>query len=257
VSPHEPSPDAPAPQAPAVPLPAQTDLAQLRRLAKELRRAVLTGAPDALATVTDYHPLGAAAAAPDRRREFTLRDAQVTLGRRHGFAGWNELIQAAGTRRVEERGMHRWFGVEFNNEVWDLLDGGITPDSPDDDKDAVLYGAYAAARHWAEGGTVANRARGEHLIARAALAVGQPDTSLRHARRCLELFADHPEVMEDWDAPFAHEALARALAATGDLDGGREHRAVAVQLTEQLAQAEDRRILQAELARAPWFGLDT
>ena len=23
--------------------------------------------------------------------------------------------------------MHRWFGVEFNNEVWDLLDAGVGP----------------------------------------------------------------------------------------------------------------------------------
>lgn len=265
MSPHEPSPVAAAPQAPVVPLPPQTDLAQLRRQAKDLRRAVLAGSPDALATVADYHPLAAAAAAPDRRRTFTLRDAQVTLGRRHGFPGWNELIQAAGTQRVEERGMHRWFGVEFNNEVWDLLDGGsgpdagpgIGPDSPDDDKDAALYGAYASARHWAEAGTAANRARGEHLISRAAIAIGLADTGLRHARRCLALVEGNPAQMADWDLPFAHEALARALAATGDVQGGREHRRIAVRLTAELADPEDREILEKELHRAPWFGLDT
>jgi hypothetical protein len=255
--PHEPSPDAPAPDAPVVPLPAQTDLAQLRRQAKDLRRSVLAGAAEALATVTAYHPIGAAASAPDRRRSFTLRDAQVTLGRKHGYPGWYELIQAAGTRRIEERGMHRWFGVEFNNEVWDLIDGGISADSPDDDKDAVLYGAYASARHWAEAGTVANRARGEHLIARAAIAVGLPQTALRHAHRCLALVEGNPAQMADWDAAFAHEALARALAATGDLDGGGTHRASAVRLTAELADPQDRDILAKELQRAPWYGLDT
>ena len=69
-------------------------------------------------------------------------------------------------------------------------------------------------------GNAANHARGEHLVARAAIAVGLPDVSLRHARRCLELVEGHPDEMEDWDAPFAHEALARALAATGDTEGG-------------------------------------
>ena len=160
--------------------------------------------------------------------------------------------------------MHRWFGVEFNNEVWDLIDGGsgpdagpgLTPDSPDDDKDAALYGAYASARHWAEAGTVAHRARGEHLISRAAIAVGLWDTALRHARRCLDLVQGNPDRMADWDAPFAHEALARALAATGDLDGGLEHRRIAVELTARLADPQDREILQTELRRQPWFGLD-
>jgi hypothetical protein len=252
---HEPSPAAAMPDAPVLPLPERTDLGQLRRQAKDLRRAVLSGSPEALADVGSYHPLGRAATDPARRRNFTLRDAQLTLARRHGHPGWHELIQAAGTRLVEERGMHRWFGAELNNEVWDLIQSPVTADSPQDDRDAVLYGAYASARHWMEAGTVANRARGEHLIARAALAVGLAEVALRHARHCLDLVERHPEEMADWDAPFAHEALARALAATGEVAPGREHRETAVRLTAELADPEDREVLEAELAREPWFGL--
>jgi hypothetical protein len=256
MSPHDPIfADAPAPATAPEPLPDKVDLGQLRRQAKELRRAVLSGSPEALGVVRAFHPLGDAAAHPDRQGNFTLRDAQVTLARKHGHPGWNDLVQAVGSARVEERGMHRWFGVEWNNEVWDLIDSGVGPDSPRDDRDLVLYGAYASARHWLEAGTDAHRARGEHLIARAATAVGELDVALRHARRCLELVEAHPEAMADWDVPFAHEALARALAGTGDPAGGARHRAEAVQLTATLADPEDREILEGELTRAPWFGL--
>lgn len=152
--------------------------------------------------------------------------------------------------------MHRWFGVELNNELWDLLDDEITPGSPIEDREHVLYTAYAAARHWRECGTAAHAARAEHGISRAAVAVGLGDVAVRHARRCLELVEANADVVEDWDAPFAHEALARALAATGDGARGREHRAIAVRLTAAVADLQDRAVLETELARAPWFGLD-
>ena len=86
--------------------------------------------------------------------------------------------------------------------------------------------------------------------------MGLPEVGLRHARNCLALVEEHADEMADWDAPFAHEALARALAGTGDLTGGAEHRAIAAGLTGRLADPADRTILLTELARQPWFGLD-
>lgn len=240
-----------------VPLPGNPDLRQLATQAKDLRRAVRKGSPDDVAAFAAHHPRGAAlTATPQAREAVTLRDAQLALARRHGFEGWQALVQNAGRARVEERDMHRWFGVELNNELWTLLDDGISPGSPLEDREHVLYTAYASARHWRECGTAANAARAEHGIARAAVAVGFADVALRHARRCLELVEANPDVVADWDRPFAHEALARALAATGDVAAGREHRALAVRLTAELADPEDRAVLEAELARAPWFGLD-
>ncbi len=239
-----------------VQLPGNPSLKQLAGQAKDLRRGVLRGVPEDVARFAAHHPRGAAlTASPQDRQRVALRDAQVALARSYGFEGWSALVQNVGRVRVEERDMHRWFGVELNNEVWDLIDDGVSPDSPQADRDLVLYGAYASARHWAEVGTVANQARGEHLIARANLAVGHPETALRHARRCLDLVQAHVDEMADWDAPFAHEALARALAATGDPVGGAEHRRRAAELTASLADPGDREVLEAELSREPWFGL--
>lgn len=235
-------------------LPDNPDLKQLKTRAKELHRGARKQHPADLATVRRHHPQGEVLAADPGR--ITLRDAQLSLARSYGLEGWNALVKAVGTQQVAERDLHRFFGVELNNEVWDLIDDGVGPQSPVEDRELLLYGAYAAARHWQEVGSQANRARAEHLISRAATTVGDPGTALRHARRCLELVEAHPDVMADWDAPFAHEALARALAATGDLAAGAEHRAVAERLTAALDDPEDRKILEGELRRAPWFGLD-
>ena len=238
-------------------LPGNPDLRQLRARAKDLRRGVHRGVPADLDLLARHHPRGAAlTASPGVRIAVTLRDAQLALARSLGFEGWHALVQGVGRRRVEERDMHRWFGVEFNNEVWDLLDAGIGPSSPEADRDLVLYGAYASARHWAECGGPAQQARAEHLVARAELAVGTPAVGLQHARRCLDLVLAHPDAVSDWDAPFAHEALARALAATGDAEQARRHRELAVRLTEQVADPLDREVLEAALGRGPWFGLD-
>lgn len=153
-------------------------------------------------------------------------------------------------------GLHRWFGVELNNRVWQKLDEGApNASSSDEDKTELLIGAFASAYHWSQIGTAANRVRGEHLISRTALRVGDPSLALTHARRCLALATANPDEVEDWDFGFAHEALARALAANGNLDEAREHLHEARRITAAVADQEDRVILEAEINRGEWFGL--
>jgi hypothetical protein len=155
----------------------------------------------------------------------------------------------------EELRTHRRFGAKYNNEVWDLLDGGLDRHSPRDDQDRVLYGAYASLRHWLEVGGVREQARGEHLVSRAAVTVGHTEVAVRHARRCLELVDANPDAMDDWDAPLAHEAVARALAAIGDRPGAEHHMTEALRLTWQVEDPEDRAVLEQQLATGPWFDL--
>lgn len=236
-------------------LPPKASLSQLRTQAKELRKAVAKGRPDAVARVRAHHPNHAVG--PERPFDtatFTLRDAQVTIAREHGFPSWSALMTEVATTLVEGRELHRYFGVELNNETWELMDQ-IDATSPLVDRERLLYGAYASCLHWLEAGNEINHARGEHLIARAALAVGAADVGLHHARRCLQLVTEHADQASDWDAPFAHEALARALAGTGASAEAKQHLATAERLIEAIADAEDREVLERELAKAPWFGL--
>lgn len=151
---------------------------------------------------------------------------------------------------------HRRLAVELNDATWDVLAAGGPPDD-DDARDRFLYGAYASAHHWsqAEGATVANRVRAEHLVARAAIATGRHLAGLDHAMRCLELCIAHGEEVEDWDFAFAHEAIARALAGLGRRrDARRQHRVAAARGAE-IEDEQDRRVFMEEFARGPWFGL--
>jgi hypothetical protein len=152
---------------------------------------------------------------------------------------------------------HRRLGVDLNNATWDRLDAGdVDAGSPARDREALLYGAYATAYHWMQSGTPVHQARAEHLISRTALRVGLADVALAHARRCLELLEENPDLAEDWDLAFAHEALARAHAATGDPESGRRHRSEAVGRTEAITDPEERAIVEAELGRGEWFGME-
>ena len=74
---------------PTIPLPDKASLAQLRKQARDLQRAVRAGAPGALAEVAERHPAGR----PDDAAAsvFPLSAAQLVVGRRYGFASWARL----------------------------------------------------------------------------------------------------------------------------------------------------------------------
>ena len=152
---------------------------------------------------------------------------------------------------------HRAVAVHLNNAVWNRLDAeDVTEASDASDRQELLYAAYASTYHWIQVGTAANRARGEHLISRVASRVGEVDIAFRHALRCLDLVESHPDDMEDWDLPFALEALARAQAGVGDVATARSTLERAVQATAQVTDDGDRAVLETELQREPWFGLE-
>lgn len=72
------------------------DLSQLRKQAKDLKAAFLAGDPAARQRVLASHPNFAGR--PAERLggyRFVLRDAQATVAREQGFAGWTELLAAS------------------------------------------------------------------------------------------------------------------------------------------------------------------
>lgn len=227
-------------------LPAHPNLTQLKKQAKELKAAAAAGDAGALSRIET--------ADPSHTGEVTLRLAQLTIAREYGFPGWHALSTEVGRRMVEEGDLHRWFGVELNNTTWDAIDAGVGASGSLTDRESLLYSAYASAYHWRQVGTIANVARGEHLIARTALAVGMPDIGLRHAKRCLELVEANPDEVADWDLGFALEAMARAEAASGRPDA-----AATLERARQAAAAvsdpEERAIVEAQFDSGEWFGL--
>jgi hypothetical protein len=228
-------------------LPAGAELGQLRTQAKDLRLAVRHGKPGAAERAARGGPVD-----PGR---FSIRDAQQVIAREHGFARWQDVVSAFGNRRPRERDLHRWFAVELNNALGDLL-FDLTPATPRAEQDRALYQAYAACYHWLEAGTAANHGRGEYTIAQTALAIGRPQIAVLHAPRYAELIAEHPDDFTDWDRAFATEIRARTAAATGSPDA-RQLKARAQSLTDHIADPDAREVVQDRLDRGPWFTLET
>ncbi len=224
-------------------MPTTPSLRHFRDLAAALLRSAEEGDPAAISRL-----------APDTTPD--LRAAQAAVAREAGFDRWLHLVQSVGRELVDQEDLHRWFGVDLNNETWRHLGSGAIPvDSPPSEREALLYGAYASAYHWMQVGSPINQARGEHLIARVAVRVGRPDVALHHATRCLEIVTAHPDLAEDWDSGFAHEALARSHAALGNVDAARNHRAKAWEIIERMSDEDDRAILEEALAEGEWFGV--
>jgi hypothetical protein len=224
-------------------LPNNADLGQLRAQAKELRRAAAGGNPAALARVQTVLPEAGPA--------LSLRDAQLTIAREYGQPGWRELVAAAVAHQTGGKDLHRWFAVELNNSTWDVLDRGLSDDSPLAEREQALYAAYASTYHWMRIGTVANHGRGEYLIASVAVTIGLLDQAARHAARYAELIDAHPAAFADWDRAFAAEGLARVAARTAAPDAA-VLRDEAQRRTDAIANPQDRDIVQARLASGPW-----
>ncbi|HLY95429.1 MAG TPA: hypothetical protein VKP14_11345, partial [Gaiellaceae bacterium] len=99
----------------------------------------------------------------------------------------------------------------------------------------------------AGGGTAANRARSEWLCARVYSELGRAEPALHHARRCLELVAQNPDAMEDWDLPGAYEALARAHAVAGDGAEAERYRDLGLEAVSRVADAHDAEHIEKDL----------
>jgi hypothetical protein len=226
-------------------LPDDATLGQLRNQAKDLRLGVINGRLDARARASRIAPADPAS--------FSIRDAQTVVAREYGFDRWQDVVTAFGNRQPCQRDLHRWFAIELNNELGDLL-FELSPGTPRAEQDQALYQAYAACYHWLQAGTVANHARAEYAIAWTALAIGRPHIAAAHCARYAELIAEQPDVFTDWDRALSAEVLARAAAAAGAPDAGVLKKR-AERLTDQVEDPEARAVVTERLGRQPWFGL--
>ena len=145
---------------------------------------------------------------------------------------------------------HRAQAIEANNSAWELLDGRAHTNA---EADELLARAYAATYHWsrAAGRVPANAARGSWLVSRAHAVLGHGELVLHHADQSAAICASAG--LDDFDLAYAYEARARALACLGRLDEARVERKAARAI--DIADAEDRAIIESDLAAGPWFGL--
>ena len=143
---------------------------------------------------------------------------------------------------------HRALAAGLFNRSWDLLE--IEDRTARQDAE-LIDTAHASAWHWRQVGTAANEARGHWMLARVYSVLGHGAEAVFHARRANEVLDLGGAGIEDWDRPAAAEAMARALVATGDLAGAAEWKARAAELLDAVADAEDRSVVEGDLAALP------
>jgi hypothetical protein len=141
----------------------------------------------------------------------------------------------------------RRLAVDLFNHVWTLLGKS---DRTSEENDEMIHAAHASRHHWAEVGTTANLARGEWQVSRVYAMLGRPDAALYHAERCLA-YCEASRDVEDWDVPYAYEALARANLVAGNSAEAARLASRARDLAEKVADEEDRELLAADLATLP------
>ena len=140
---------------------------------------------------------------------------------------------------------HRALGLGLFNRTWDLL--GIEDRTAGQD-DELVDTAHASAWHWRQVGNAANEARGHWLCSRVYAVLGRGEAAVHHARRANEVLAAGGEGIEDWDAAAAAEAMARALAVSGDLAGAATWKARAIAALAAVADDDDRVVIEKDLA---------
>jgi len=149
---------------------------------------------------------------------------------------------------VLDAAAHRALGAGLYNRTWELLE--LEDRTPAQD-DEMVDTAHASAYHWRHVGHVANSSRAHWLMSRVYATLGRGEPSLHHARRAVAILEGGGEGVEDWDFPSAAEAMARALAVSGDLAGAAEWKAKAVEAAGAIAGEEDRRVIEGDLATLP------
>ena len=136
----------------------------------------------------------------------------------------------------------RQLAVDLFNEVWRLMESRS-------DDDRMLHAAHASRYHWGQVGEAKHLARGEWQCSRVYTVLGRAEPALHHARRCLA-YCEYGKV-EDWDLPYAYEAIARAYLTAGEPEQAATYAQLARDAGEKVADPGDREHLFEDLATLP------
>ena len=139
---------------------------------------------------------------------------------------------------------HRRLGAGLFNLVWTLLD---TPDRTPMQDDEMIHAAHASRFHWGRVGEGPRMARAEWQCSWVYAELERAEPALYHARRCEALCREYESELEDFDLPAMHEAFARAQLLAGNREEARHHLALARELSEGIADPEDREIIQSQI----------
>ncbi|MGE0626137.1 MAG: hypothetical protein AB7I04_22400 [Pseudomonadales bacterium] len=141
---------------------------------------------------------------------------------------------------------HRYFAMHCNNRAWALA---VQERDPEEEAE-MLNAAHASAYHWNLVGDEIHRMRAVMLLAEVHALAGLGDTALDHADRMRDFFLELEET-PDWEIAFVHTVHARAAAVAGDPELHQSSYEAAERAIEDIADAEDRRIVLETFDQVP------
>lgn len=141
---------------------------------------------------------------------------------------------------------HRKMAVDFYNQTWALL--RKTGRTADDDARMIQL-THASCLHWSFVGDAQNQLIGEWQIARVYSVLSRGEMALYHARRCLAIAEANQTTGFFLGA--AYEAMARALAVSGEHDEAWKFVAKAKEVLAALTDPEEKEILEKDIASVP------
>ena len=111
----------------------------------------------------------------------------------------------------------------------------------------MLASALGSLACWRKVGTHKNFSISDWQVARVYALIGDAESARIHGEVALRHATDG--ALEPFYAGFAHEALARAALVAGDQSRARRHIASATAQAGKVASAQDRGLLDADLAQ--------
>lgn len=205
-------------------------------------------------------PIAAMLAGTDADRERTIRDhlarteaaawrlqrlahrLRMLLAEGHDLTTDREKIMPSSTFALDPDDERRLAAALFNR-TWELL---LKPERSIADDDEMIHTAHASRHHWGMIGQPVNFARGEWQCSRVYSVLGRAEPALYHASRCLSLATEND--LGAFDIGAANEAMARAYRVAGDPERVALHVAAADDAAALITDAEDRKILDDDLA---------
>ncbi len=167
---------------------------------------------------------------------------RMLLAEGHDLTTEREKIMPSSTFALDPDDERRLAAALFNR-TWELL---LKPERSIADDDEMIHAAHASRHHWGVVGKPVNFARGEWQCSRVYSVLGRAEPALHHASRCLTLATEN--ALDSFDIGAAHEAMARAYRVAGDPDRMAIHLAAADDAAVHITDAEDRKILNDDLA---------
>ena len=138
---------------------------------------------------------------------------------------------------------HKFFSVSCFNSAWEIID---KPKRTPEETEQMIQRTIASLWHWTQRPDCSptNLSIGYWQAARVYALAGEATNARKYARLCLDITPTD----DAFYLGYAHEAMARAEVLDGNQELANEHLAKATQFATNIVKAEDRKLLETDLA---------